>query len=202
VLIFLECCGRRTFSGTTPYQQGANHAAEIICQADQVIRGRPQHRTFRPTAFELNDRYNRQFTEVMRRTLKPDSTALDIGAHRGLMLREVFAVAPQGRHFAFEPIPYLADTLIQDYPSARVYCTAFGEATFHHLPNSPEESGLKLHRTYVPNPGNDDIFDTIVGNLGMSLSTMIRWLERKRPDTKVGFRKEYGQGNEFYFMAY
>jgi FkbM family methyltransferase len=230
------------------------------------------YRKFFPTVGDLDERYNRQLIEVMRRTLKLASTAIDIGAHRGLILHEMFAIAPQGRHFAFEPIPRLAETLMRDYPQARVYSTALsdqsGWATFHYLPNAPAESGLKLHRTHVLNPGNeeltvqvrrldeiipaderialikidaegaelpiirgglttirrcrpliifetgrnttpfygvgpDDIFDTVVGNLEMSLSTMSRWLEGKGSSyTKAGFRKNYEHGKDWYFIAY
>jgi len=233
---------------------------------------RKVYRTFRPlTVFQLNDLYNRQFTEIMKRTLGSDSTALDIGAHRGLLLREMFAIAPGGRHYAFEPIPHLAESLTQEYPSARVHCTALsdqsGTATFHYLPNSPEESGLKLHRTHLKDPGNeeftvsvrrldeivpanekialikidaegaelpiirgglatirrcrppivfetgtnttpfygvepDDIFNTIVGDLEMRLSTMSRWLRGEKPYTKARFRRDYERTKDFYFMAY
>lgn len=236
---------------------------------------RTVYRTFRPrprpTLFELNDLYNRQFTEIIKRTLGPNTTALDIGAHKGLILREMFAIAPGGRHYAFEPIPSLAESLSQEFSSARVYCLALsdqsGSAQFHYLPKSPEESGLKLHRTHLADPGDeeftvsvrrldeiipaneeialikidaegaelpiirggittirrcrprivfetgtnttpfygvgpDDIYDTIVLDLGMNLSTMSRWLEGKRPYTKAGFRTDYEQTNEFYFMAY
>jgi len=183
----------------------------------------------------------------------------------------MFALAPYGRHFAFEPIPHLATALTQDYPLARVYQMALseqsGEATFHYLPNSPAESGLRLHRTHLPNSGNqefvvdvgrlddiipatdqialikldtegaelpiirgglatirrcrpiivfetgrnttpfygvqpDDIFDTIVSDLNMNLSTMARWLKGKSPYTKARFRYVYEKTNEFYFMAY
>jgi hypothetical protein len=51
--------------------------------------------------------------------------------------------------------------------------------------------------------GPDDIFDTVVGNLEMSLSTMSRWLEGKGSSyTKAGFRKNFEHGKEFYFIAY
>jgi len=236
---------------------------------------RSVYRTFRPrprpTVFELNHLYNQQFTEVMKKTLGPDTTAVDIGAHSGLILREMFAVAPGGRHYAFEPIPQLAESVRQEFSSARVYCVALsdqsGSATFHYLPKSPEESGLILHRTHMPDPGDeeltvsvrrldeiipsnerialikidaegaelpiirggvitirrcrprivfetgtnttpfygvgpDDIFETIVGDLGMNLSTMSRWLEGRKPYTKAGFRTDYEHTNEFYFMAY
>jgi len=223
----------------------------------------------RPSIWELNDQYDRQTVEVMRRTLRPDSTAVDIGAHAGAILREMFSVAPRGRHFAFEPLPHLAASLRRNYPEARVHAVALndtaGTGTFHYVVNSPAESGLRLHAIHgdasnvqqitVPirrlddviglderisfikidaegaelpiirggldmirrcrpaivfesgdrstpyyGVGPDDIFSTIVEQLGMRLSTMARWLEGRPPYTHRRFRRDCR--HEFYFIAY
>jgi len=50
--------------------------------------------------------------------------------------------------------------------------------------------------------GPDDIFSTIVEQLGMHLSTMTWWLEGRTPYTRRRFRNDYRYTNEFYFIAY
>jgi len=103
----------------------------------------------RPSVWALNEQYDRQTVEVMKRTLRPDSTGVDIGAHAGAFLREMFSLAPRGRHFAFEPLPHLAASLSRNYPEARVHAVALsdynGTGTFHYVVNSPAESGLQRH---------------------------------------------------------
>jgi len=225
----------------------------------------------RPSVWALNEQYDRQTVEVMKRTLRPDSTGVDIGAHAGAILREMFSLAPRGRHFAFEPLPHLAASLSRNYPEARVHAVALsdnsGTGTFHHVVNSPAESGLQRHAIHgdasnvqeitVPirrlddliglderiafikidtegaelpiirggldvirrcrppivfetgnrstpyyGVGPDDIFSTIVEQLGMHLSTMTWWLEGRTPYTRRRFRNDYRYTNEFYFIAY
>jgi len=103
----------------------------------------------RPSVWALNEQYDRQTVEVMKRTLRPDSTGVDIGAHAGAFLREMFSLAPRGRHFAFEPLPHLAASLSRNYPEARVHAVALsdynGTGTFHYVVNSPAESGLQWY---------------------------------------------------------
>jgi len=225
----------------------------------------------RPSVWALNEQYDRQTVEVMKRTLRPDSTGVDIGAHAGAILREMFSLAPRGRHFAFEPLPHLAASLSRNYPEARVHAVALsdynGTGTFHYVVNSPAESGLQRHAIHgdasnvqeitVPirrlddliglderiafikidtegaelpiirggldvirrcrppivfetgnrstpyyGVGPDDIFSTIVEQLGMHLSTMTWWLEGRTPYTRRRFRNDYRYTNEFYFIAY
>lgn len=225
----------------------------------------------RPSIWALSEQYDRQTVEVMKRILRPESTAVDVGAHAGAILREMFSVAPQGRHFAFEPLPNFAASLSQNYPEARVHAVALSDSnatgTFHYVVNSPAESGLQLHAIHgdasnveeitvairrlddvigreeriafikidtegaeLPiirggldvirrcrppivfetgdrstpyyGVGPDDIFSTIVDQLGMHLSTMTRWLDGRTPYTRRQFRKDYRYTNEFYFIAY
>ncbi|MDB4872879.1 MAG: noeI, partial [Gemmatimonadales bacterium] len=65
-----------------------------------------------PRALDENDRLTFGW---MRRLLEPTSNCIDIGCHKGLYLAEMLALAPAGRHFAFEPIPYLYETLQQRF---------------------------------------------------------------------------------------
>ena len=96
---------------------------------------------------QKNARYDAETVEVMRRTLRPTTVGVDVGAHQGTFLREMFTLAPGVRHIAVEPLPKMAARLQREFPDARVVEAAFsdraGMAVFHHLVNSPTESGLR-----------------------------------------------------------
>jgi FkbM family methyltransferase len=90
-------------------------------------------------------------------TLRADSTCVDVGASRGLMLAEFARLAPRGRHVAFEPIPEAHAGLVERFPAVDVRCAALsdepGTATFNHVRSRPAYSGLKT-RDY---PGDEKI---------------------------------------------
>jgi FkbM family methyltransferase len=99
----------------------------------------------------MNDLYDRQTAEVLRRTLRRESNCIDIGCNQGDILRAILAVAPQGRHYAFEPIPELAAALKSDFPSVNVMQLALsdtaGEVPFQRVVSNSSYSGL-LRRHY------------------------------------------------------
>jgi FkbM family methyltransferase len=92
-------------------------------------------------------RYDRQLNAVIRRVLRPDSNTIDIGAHRGAVLRELIRRAPRGQHIAVEPLPEHARYLAARFPAAQVQQCALsdsaGEATFYHVVSRPTRSGLR-----------------------------------------------------------
>ncbi|HMI30827.1 MAG TPA: FkbM family methyltransferase [Candidatus Limnocylindrales bacterium] len=94
-----------------------------------------------------NSLYDALTIDVMRRVLRPDSNAVDIGAFEGAMLRHILRFAPRGRHLAFEPLPGRAEQLQRAFPGVRVYPCALGETpgetSFHHVIRYPALSGLK-----------------------------------------------------------
>lgn len=49
--------------------------------------------------------YDQQTVEVMRLVLENNSNCVDVGCHKGEILDEVIKLAPEGLHFAFEPLP-------------------------------------------------------------------------------------------------
>lgn len=99
--------------------------------------------------------YDAQTIAIMRRVLRPDSTAIDVGAFEGSMLRHMFRFAPRGRHFAFEPIPEKVGRLQRKFPQAHVYPYAVGAepgpATFHCALDHPALSGLRRRLEDLPN---------------------------------------------------
>lgn len=86
----------------------------------------------------------------MRRVLAPGDAALDIGANEGSILQSIVAVSPSGAHHAFEPIPHLAASLRERFPSVTIHECALaaepGESTFHHVVTNPGYSGLRRRR--------------------------------------------------------
>jgi FkbM family methyltransferase len=99
--------------------------------------------------------YDRLTMAVMERVLRRDSNGIDVGAHRGTILRHMVDLAPEGRHFAVEPLPVFAGGLRRRFPGVEVLELALadeqGEATFHHIVTNPSYSGLSF-RDY-PNEG-------------------------------------------------
>jgi FkbM family methyltransferase len=93
-----------------------------------------------------NREYDRLTVKVMRKVLRKGSNSVDAGANEGLLLRHALKAAPRGTHFAFEPIPALAEALERHYPQAVVQEVALadfdGEATFRYLPASSTISSL------------------------------------------------------------
>jgi FkbM family methyltransferase len=94
-----------------------------------------------------NWHYDRQTFEVMRRVLKPDSCFVDVGAHKGDILRQAIALAPAGKHWAFEPLPHLFTTLKADFPAVNVFNVALSDRSgvieFGHDLDMPARSGMK-----------------------------------------------------------
>lgn len=86
--------------------------------------------------------------------LAPDSNCIDVGAHRGDVLREIRRLAPLGNHIAYEPIPDSYAALAREFPDVDVREAAVsdspGQSTFVHVPALPSYSGFR-HHTY-PSP--------------------------------------------------
>jgi FkbM family methyltransferase len=84
---------------------------------------------------------------VLATALRRDGNAVDVGANQGDTLEMILAVAPAGRHIAYEPIPALAQRLAARYPGVDVRNAACsdeaGSAEFTHVLNAPAMSGLR-----------------------------------------------------------
>ena len=93
------------------------------------------------------NKYDYETIEVIKKTLTKKSNWVDIGAHKGHILRELLNVAPNGSSFAFEPIPNLYKGLQSKYgKKVKVYDTALsdqkGEKTFTLFVDRPAFSGF------------------------------------------------------------
>jgi FkbM family methyltransferase len=93
---------------------------------------------------------NEHLRLLMAFALREDSNCIDIGAHAGVLLREMVRCSPNGHHIAYEPLPELADQLRRDFPTVDVrnaaVSNASGAAAFHRVRRDPMASGLKLRR--------------------------------------------------------
>jgi FkbM family methyltransferase len=90
--------------------------------------------------------YDREAREVMRRVLRFDSIALDIGANFGSVLRDLVKMAPGGRHHAFEPLPDLAAGLRRRFSNVTIHEVALsnrtGTTSFVYVRGDPGLSGI------------------------------------------------------------
>jgi methyltransferase, FkbM family len=86
---------------------------------------------------------------VMQQVLKKNSNCVDIGCHLGDVLAPMLRLAPEGRFFAFEPLPSLFKQLQFRFGKderIRLYNVALSEAAgaecFQYVLNAPAYSGF------------------------------------------------------------
>jgi FkbM family methyltransferase len=107
---------------------------------------RTVRRRFLPAHVRADIRENERLIALLEELLEPGSDCLDVGAHEGLVLREIVRLAPSGRHIAWEPLPAFADRLRAEFPSVDVREAALsdraGERDFAHLVGAPGWSGF------------------------------------------------------------
>lgn len=109
-------------------------------------------------AADLSTDSDAQTMAVMERVLERRSNCIDVGCHKGLILDVMLRLAPQGRHFAFEPLPDLFAGLQRKYAAAAnlslhevALSDSVSEATFQHVVSNPGYSGLLRRRYDRPN---------------------------------------------------
>lgn len=103
----------------------------------------------RPSEWERRAvRDARNMAALIREIVTPTSVAVDVGAHKGDILRLIVDAAPSQRHHAFEPLPDLAAQLRERYPNVTVYECALanqtGEAEFFRIIDATGWSGLRV----------------------------------------------------------
>jgi FkbM family methyltransferase len=90
---------------------------------------------------------HRALHDTLAAWLTPASNCVDIGAYNGRLLAEIVALAPRGRHIAYEPLPRKHRLLVRRFPSVDVRNAAVsnrtGEATFTVVHDAPALSGLR-----------------------------------------------------------
>ncbi len=103
---------------------------------------------------DMNTLYDAQTAAIMERVLERRSNCVDVGCHQGAILDVMLRLAPEGRHFAFEPLPHMFAALKAKYAGRGnvelhelALSDASGETTFQHVVSNPGYSGL-LRRHY------------------------------------------------------
>lgn len=138
-----------------------------------------------------NLEYDRLTKSIMKKVIQKDSNCIDIGCHKGEILQFILKLAPQGAHFAFEPIPYLYDQLnVKFKDQATVFPFALsdksGQTTFNLVKNAPAYSGINKRKYAVENPEIEEI------------QVELKQLDEVIPaETKIDFIKIDVEGGEF-----
>jgi FkbM family methyltransferase len=109
-----------------------------------------------------NLQYDRLTKLIMKKNIKKDSNCIDIGCHKGEILDLILKYAPEGKHYAFEPIPYLFDELQKKFKNkAQIFPYALSDveetSTFQLVTNAPAYSGLKRRSYDISNPEIEEI---------------------------------------------
>jgi FkbM family methyltransferase len=109
-----------------------------------------------------NLKYDRLTKLIMKKVIKTNSNCIDIGCHKGEIFDIIFHFSPNGKHFAFEPIPLLFNSLKEKYgDKAHIYSYALsdknGFSTFNYVKNAPAYSGIKKRRYDIDKPEIEEI---------------------------------------------
>lgn len=109
-----------------------------------------------------NLEYDRLTKIIMRRTINPSSNCIDVGCHKGEILDIILKLAPNGNHFAFEPIPNFYENLSLKYAKiVSVFPFALadheGNTSFQYVKNAPAYSGIKKRKYDIDNPEIEEI---------------------------------------------
>lgn len=106
-----------------------------------------------------NQKYDRLTLAIMRKVLKPNSNCIDVGCHKGEVLDEIMAYAPNGKHIGFEPIPEYFTYLTKKYQGREniqirqvALSDELGKVSFNWVKNAPAYSGLKERKYNTKNP--------------------------------------------------
>ena len=93
---------------------------------------------------------------IMRQVLRHDSNCIDIGCHKGEIMDDILKFAPDGKHYAFEPLPDLYGFLKEKYKERdiTIYSIALfdkkGDTTFNFVVNAPAYSGIRKRHYDIP----------------------------------------------------
>ncbi len=88
--------------------------------------------------------------KIIKKLLKTEDCAIDIGCHKGEILNIFIHYAPKGTHFAIEPIPSFYEQLKLKFPEVTVFPYAVsdtnGKQEFYWIKNNPAYSGLNKRK--------------------------------------------------------
>jgi len=138
-----------------------------------------------------NIQYDRLTKAIMKKSIQENDNCIDIGCHKGEILDLMLQYSPEGKHYAFEPIPYLFEELEKKYKNkAQIFQYALsdkaGHSTFQLVKNAPAYSGIKRRHYDISNPEIEEI-EVEIKTLDEIIS----------PAEKIDFIKIDVEGGEF-----
>lgn len=109
-----------------------------------------------------NLEYDRLTKSIMKKVIQKNANCIDVGCHKGEILQSIIKLAPGGKHFGFEPIPYLYDNLKLKFDGqATILPYALsdksGQTTFNLVKNAPAYSGINKRKYAVADPEIEEI---------------------------------------------
>ena len=111
-------------------------------------RLRRLQRALEPAPVRRNRRDDENLRVVMAAVLERSSCCVDVGANVGTVLADMVALAPDGTHIAYEPLPELHESLTRRFPQVDVRAAALsdhaGEASFARVRDAPAQSGFRV----------------------------------------------------------
>lgn len=116
-----------------------------------------------PIAFTKNQKYDLLTKIVIKKSCNAYSNCIDVGCHKGEVLDIIIKNAPDGKHFGFEPLPHLYQSLVKKYEgsNASIFNLALsnqsGEASFNYVISNPSYSGLIKRKYDKPNEEDTQI---------------------------------------------
>lgn len=125
-----------------------------------------------PIALTKNEQYDRLTKKVLQKICTPNSVCIDVGANEGKVLQMMLQIAPDAKHYAFEPIPILFEKLkLKFHAKAHIQNIALsnkkGKANFNLVLTDMAYSGL--HKRAYDKPEKDttievstDLLDNII----------------------------------------
>jgi FkbM family methyltransferase len=109
-----------------------------------------------------NIAYDRMTNAIMKKVIQKNSNCIDVGCHKGEIMRKIWSLAPRGTHYAFEPIPYMFDKLLEEFGDKiqvlpYALSNDIGAAQFQWVKNAPAYSGLRNRKYAIENPDIETI---------------------------------------------
>jgi len=96
-----------------------------------------------------NQRYDYLTEQIFAKILQENSNCVDIGCHKGEVLKQMLRYSPKGNHYAFEPIPSLFETYLKNQFPENCHLYNLGlseresEKTFNFVVSNPAYSGFE-----------------------------------------------------------
>ncbi len=107
-----------------------------------------------------NLQYDRLTKKIMKKYIDTNANCIDVGCHKGEILDIMLAQSPNGKHYAFEPIPFFYNQLKIKYKTTYkevcIYPYALssteGSTSFNYVKNDPAYSGLQQRSYDIAKP--------------------------------------------------